>query len=412
LTVTAPDAEAPDRDRSGWIMLAGVWAVYFAFGALIGTTAALVPTIRADLALTRGEMGIALGTWQLVYLVAAVPAGKMIDRVGLRSSLFVAAAVIAASAAVRAAATNLPMLLLGVAIFGAGGPLISVGAPKLVAQCFTDLSRRRAVGIYGTGPAFGSATALAGTNSVLLPLVGGSWRWALVVVAGVSLAAGLLWVAVFRDDAAVDGDDALARLPYRELLELPVVRVMLFLAVGAFFYGHALSNWLVDILETSGWTTREAGYWASVPVLLGVVATLVLPQFATEGRRARLLTGMLVLSGVSVLFFASTSAATLTPALIASGTARSMIMPICMLVLMDEPQIGPRNMAAAGGLFFTAGEIGGVLGPVATGYLADRTGGFTSSIWTLAVVMMVLAALTMTRLSSAIGPPPSVTEAA
>lgn len=412
MTVTAPDAEAPDRDRSGWIMLAGVWAVYFAFGALIGTTAALVPTIRADLALTRGEMGIALGTWQLVYLVAAVPAGKMIDRVGLRSSLFVAAAVIAASAAVRAAATNLPMLLLGVAIFGAGGPLISVGAPKLVAQCFTDLSRRRAVGIYGTGPAFGSATALAGTNSVLLPLVGGSWRWALVVVAGVSLAAGLLWVAVFRDDAAVDGDDALARLPYRELLELPVVRVMLFLAVGAFFYGHALSNWLVDILETSGWTTREAGYWASVPVLLGVVATLVLPQFATEGRRARLLTGMLVLSGVSVLFFTSTSAATLTPALIASGTARSMIMPICMLVLMDEPQIGPRNMAAAGGLFFTAGEIGGVLGPVATGYLADRTGGFTSSIWTLAVVMMVLAALTMTRLSSAIGPPPSVTEAA
>lgn len=383
-------------------MLAGVWAVYFAFGALIGTTAALVPAIREDLDLTRGEMGLALGTWQLVYLAAAVPAGKLIDRAGLRVSLFVAAAVIAVSAVVRAAASNLPVLLVGVAIFGIGGPLISVGAPKMVAQGFADLSRRRAVGIYGTGPAFGSAAALAGTNSVLLPLVGDSWRAAMVVVAAISLAAGALWVLVFRDDEHAEPPGAAARLPYRRLLEFPIVRVILVLAIGAFFYGHALSNWLVDMLETSGWTTQQAGYWASVPTLLGVVATLVLPQFATEGRRAKMLTGMLVMSGVSVLFITASSAALLTPALVASGTARSMIMPICMLVLMDDQRIGPRNMAAAGGLFFTAGEIGGVLGPIVTGFLADRTGDFTSSIWTLSAVMLVLAVVTMTRLSSAL----------
>lgn len=385
-------------------MLAGVWAVYFAFGALIGTTAALVPAIRDDLGLTRGEMGIALGTWQLVYLVASVPAGKLIDRVGLRVSLFLAAMVIAASALVRASATNFTVLLLGVAIFGIGGPLISIGAPKMIAQSFTDLSRRRAVGIYGTGPAFGGAAALAGTNSVLLPLIGDSWRGAMVVVAAVSVVAGVLWVAVFRDDRVAGEADVAARLPYRRLLEFPIVRAILFLAIGAFFYSHALSNWLVDILETSGWTTRQAGYWASLPTLVGVIATLVLPQFATARRRAPMLTGILLMAGLSVIFFTASSASILTPALIASGTARSLIMPICMLVLMDDPKIGPRNMAAAGGLFFTAGEVGGVLGPVVTGLLADRTGGFSSSIWTLAAVMLILALVSLTRLSAALTP--------
>jgi len=410
LTATGPEvagahAAATSGERRSWQMLAGVWAVYFAFGALIGATAALVPAIRDDLGLTRGEMGLALGTWQLVYLAAAVPAGKVIDRAGLRVSLFIAASVIAISAIVRSVAWNLPTLLIGVAIFGVGGPLISVGAPKLVAQRFTDLSRRRAVGVYGTGPAFGSAAALAGTNSVLLPLVGDSWRAAMLVVAAISFAAGGLWVLAFRDGRAADPGEVEARLPYRRLLEFPIVRVILFLAIGSFFYGHALSNWLVDMLETSGWTTQQAGYWASVPTLLGVVATLILPQFATEGRRAPLLTAMLAMAGVSVLFITASSASVLAPALVASGTARSMIMPICMLVLMDDPRIGARNMAAAGGLFFTAGEVGGVLGPIVTGFLADSTGGFATSIWTLAAVMMILAAMTMTRLSTALGSP-------
>ena len=31
-----------------------------------------------------------------------------------------------------------------------------------------------------------------------------------------------------------------------------------------------------------------------------------------------------------------------------------------MLILMDHREIGSRNMAAAGGLFFTAAEVGGV----------------------------------------------------
>jgi MFS-type transporter involved in bile tolerance (Atg22 family) len=57
---------------------------------------------------------------------------------------------------------------------------------------------------------------------------------------------------------------------------------------------------------------------------------------------------------------------------------------------MDAPRIGPQRMGAAGGLYFTAGEVGGVLGPLLLGIMADLTGGFREGLFTLAGLSVVL----------------------
>ena len=44
-------------------------------------------------------------------------------------------------------------------------------------------------------------------------------------------------------------------------------------------------------------------------------------------------------------------------------------MPIIMLILISS--VGSKKTGAAGGLYFTFGEIGGVLGPVLLGVSAD-----------------------------------------
>jgi nitrate/nitrite transporter NarK len=43
-------------------------------------------------------------------------------------------------------------------------------------------------------------------------------------------------------------------------------------------------------------------------------------------------------------------------------------------------------MAAAAGMYFTAGEIGGVLGPLTIGTLYDVTGGFSAALYFLAAL--------------------------
>lgn len=41
-----------------------------------------------------------------------------------------------------------------------------------------------------------------------------------------------------------------------------------------------------------------------------------------------------------------------------------------MIILMNMPRVGPSNMGIAGGLWYTFGEIGGVLGPTLVGVIS------------------------------------------
>jgi len=76
--------------------------------------------------------------------------------------------------------------------------------------------------------------------------------------------------------------------------------------------------------------------------------------------------------------------------LVLQGVARSSMMTILILVLVEIKEIGSRNAGAAGGLFFSAAEIGGVSGPLTIGIIYDSTGGFSSGLTMMTVVCVVL----------------------
>ncbi len=397
----APTTDPPvDPTTSGyrWAMLAAVWAVYYGFGLVAGSLAPVVAQVIDDLGLTRASMGVVLGAWQLVYLGAAIPAGKAIDKLGLRWSLGIASLLIAASGLARASATGLWTLFGAVAIFGLGGPLVSIGAPKLIANWFDERDRRTAVGVYTTAPALGTATALAGANSVLVPAFG-SWRWAVAIFAVGAATAGLVWVVVagrapWTEPRRSGGQAATSTLA---LLRVPVVRTVLIIATGTFLFSHAMANWLVEVLRDGGISAARAGGWAALVTVTGIVASATIPRAASARRRVPILMTVLILAaGGALSLRLAPGTALLIPALVAIGLARAAT-PIDMLALMDDPDVGPDRMAPAGGLFFTAGEIGGVLGPLLTGVLAETSGDFRLPLTALATIAFAMA-LVATRL--------------
>ena len=75
-------------------------------------------------------MGLILGAWQLTYMFFALPAGFILDKYGLKISIFIAAIIITLSLISRGLSNNFYQMWLAVALFGIGGPLISVGVPK------------------------------------------------------------------------------------------------------------------------------------------------------------------------------------------------------------------------------------------------------------------------------------------
>ena len=384
-----------------WVLLGALWMVYFSFGLAVFSMAPLLETIREDLGLSKGAMGAVLSAWPLVYLVAALPAGTLIDRLGLRRSLAIATVLISASSLLRPIADNFIGLFGAVAIFGIGGPLVSVGAPKLVSVWFAVDERPLAMGITMSGPGIGGVVALATANSVLMPAFDQSWRSTLMVYAIVTVAVIAVWLVVAtaaeriapEADRNTDPGGGFSGA-WNLVREHQAVQIMLVVALGMFFYNHALNGWLPTVIEDRGFSSSVAGYLAGAVTALGIVGALLGPRMVPDKSRITAMALGFALFGMATLLLNVDTRPTTFAGLMVIGLIKGLAVPVALLVMMQLPGVSSSNMGAAGGLFFTAGEAGGVAGPVLFGVLSD-IGGSNAGLVLLTGVTFATAALTV-----------------
>jgi len=375
-------------------MLLGVWLLYLSFGLNIAALAPLVPVIESDLGMSHSAMGRVLGAWQFVFILSAIPCGILLDRLGARWAMLGGALLMAVSAFWRSIATDEISLLLAVAVFGLGGPIISTGAPKVVSAWFESRQRGLAMGIYVTGPGIGAIVGLLLTNAVLLPALDNDWRQVLRLWGFFTLITALAWFVIscrltmapshLRKLQTID----LSLLP---LLRHPVVRLLLLMSIGVFAINHGIGNWLPELLRASGRTIAQASHLAALMVLVSVISALTIPRLAT-GQYRLIILFMLCLSSVcAMVLLRVPTGMPLFAGLVFQGIATGSIMTIMMLILVETPGIGERRAGTAGGLYFSTAEIGGVGGPVMLGVVYDATGGFATGLTVLCCIGLVLA---------------------
>jgi cyanate permease len=380
-------------------MLGLGWLIYFAFGIVMSSLVPLVTILRAELGISYTEMGLILGAWQLVYIAAAAPSGILIDRLGPKQALVVGALIIALSAFLRSYAMEFWSLFAAVALFGLGGPIVSIGLPKLVVDWFSGPSRGLASGIYITGPALGSVLVLSSTHALILPLTG-SWRMALMIYALIALAVAVVWIVFGRDspgNATARETSGVAKGGYREVIAQPAVWGIVVIGFAAFLASHGLRSWLPQILEARGMSPAAAGLLASLPAITGVLGSILILRLASRGvgNRRRAAVALLLATGLTVVAINFLDGWPLVLVIAVEGFCAAAIQPLMLNVLMEMASVGPRRMGTAAGVFFSVGEVGGTAGPVLMGIAADLTGSFAPGLIGVAAIMwlMVVPAL-------------------
>jgi len=383
-----------------WAMLAGVWFLYFSFGLTVASLAPIVYQVEKDLGLDHASMGTILGAWPLIYIASSAPCGALLDKYGPKRMLFIAILLISASGALRGISENYIELFLSVVIFGIGGPLISSGAPKVISIWFSGQNRGLAIGIYFTGNALGGISALSLTNSYFLPALGDDWRVLLFAYSIFVLIAGFIWLAVNLHPASKEKEKLLAaekKQPFlevfRELISLPAVRIIVTMGVFILAFNHGLNNWLPTILKSYGMTASEAGYWASIPTVFGMLASLTLPKLANKERRFPILLFLVLSAAAGSLLIWSAYTPLIAFGVVLQGICRGAMTSILILTLMDHDSIPPERVGAVSGLYFSVAEIGGALGPISMGAAAELTGNFDSSLFlltALSIGMLIL----------------------
>jgi cyanate permease len=237
--------------------------------------------------------------------------------------------------------------------------------------------------------------ALALTNSLVMPLVGNSWRLAFVVYGVTTFSIALQWLLLARGDGAGEHSESLRIVDvFANLIKIRNVRILLVMGLLSFAIGHGFSSWLPKILEDSGMSAAQAGWAAAVSIAAGIPSILVVPTLVPPHFRGRIIAVFAVFTSINIVLVMKISGTALYLGLATLGFISAPFMALLLLILMDSPGVETRHMGSAGGMFFCVAEIGGFTGPFIMGLLVDVTGTFMAGALFLAGLCLVMAVLT------------------
>lgn len=152
-------------------------------GAALRVSVLAVPPLLAliivDLNLSGTEVGILNGIPVALFALAAVPGSLLIARVGAVQALIIGLLIAAAGSALRGVSPNALILFATTAVMATGIAIMQPAMPPVVNRWMPHRIGF-ATAVYSNGLLSGEIIAVAITIPLILPMVGGDWRSALL----------------------------------------------------------------------------------------------------------------------------------------------------------------------------------------------------------------------------------------
>ncbi|GAA3168283.1 YbfB/YjiJ family MFS transporter [Blastococcus jejuensis] len=353
--------------------------------------ALLLPAVNADLVHSYAVAGL-LGTLNLgAYLAGTLLVSLTADRIAPAASVRTGLLLVTAGLAVLALAPSVAGLVVGMVVAGFGGALVWVPAPGIAGAAVRASRRGLAIGLAGSGVGVGVMASSALTALVHAVAGPGAWRpvWAIeAVLAALVAVAALGWL---RPQAApVSG-------PVR-ISALRAVPGWIGATLSYGGYGLAVAVYMTFVVAAY---EHDAGFapvhasavFAVVGVCITAGGVLVGRWSDGVGRRAAMtwayvgMAGAILLVPVGAEPWAVLSAAVF-------GLAMTGAPTVLAAHLADS--LDPRRFAAAFGAVTLVFGLAQLVGPQLGGWIADRTGSFSTAFLVAAGAALAAAVASST----------------
>jgi len=180
--------------RNSWIAVGLLWLAGVGLRLTILAVPPVILLIQTDLSLSGTEVGVLSGLPVIMFGIAALPGSLLVKRFGALATLVTGLLVAGVASGLRGAILNVSVLYTATIVMSAGVAIMQPALSPLVRQW---LPERVTFGtaVYTNGLLVGETLAVMLAIPLVLPLAGGSWRWAfaiwgipLVIIAVLTLA--------------------------------------------------------------------------------------------------------------------------------------------------------------------------------------------------------------------------------
>jgi len=359
------------------------------------------PLITQEMGLDPAQLGIVFSSFFFGYALFCFFGGYAADRYGPRLVIIVAMTLWSIFCGLTAAASSVATLVVLRVIFGMGEGPFNTTMAKFIGNWFPKSEQASAIGIANAGTPLGGA--IAGPIVGFVAMAYG-WRISFIVIAAI----GLLWVLFWAISSAdwpaqhrrvsdteraeirqgQTADAAEAQLPLTHYLRQPAI-----LATALAFFGYAyilyfFLSWFPSYLTMAlHLSIKKMAIVSVIPWALGFVG-LASGSFVCDalGRRlgdqvaARKLV-MIVCLLVATVAVALAGIASRLEAVIALIAMAVFFMYLSgstywaiILGLVESSRVG-----GVAGFVHLIANTAGIVAPIVTGLLVERTGSFVSA---------------------------------
>jgi MFS family permease len=361
-----------------------------------------LPFISAEFHLGPREKGILLSAFFWSYTLMQIPIGVLADRINLRW-LYAAAFVFWSLAqGLMGLATSFGALIAFRIALGVGEAIYLPGGSKIVSLLFRPSERGLPCGLFD----FGTRTGLV-LEGLLVPWMLDRFGWqATFIAVGFTAMLWLIpWIGITPKRLQAVGPAGVpANAPnlagsFRALLGN---RNLLGICVGFFcfdYYWYFLMTWLPDYYVTvRHLSIAKTGIYAALPFLVfgvtepigGWIADRLVRAGWSETVARKGIVTLGFLTGVLLIPASQVSSASAAMLLVMGGCLVGLSNGNLLVILQGcapKTEVGLWT-----GVYNFVGNIAGILAPLITGFLIDRTGSYTPP-FVLAAVMIAAAPL-------------------
>ncbi len=374
-----------------WVVL---FAIYLAtLAAPLNQTKAppLLPILRETFGLDYGSAGQFIGIFSIMGFVLALPAGFILQKIGIKITGLIAVGSLMVGSALGALAEGAVMLFSARFIEGTGMGLIMVAAPAAISLWFPAEKRGLPMGLWASSVGVGIIAALN-----LAPKLEAAYNWQAVWWAGAAFAAiaFVLFGILFR----MPKGDEIPAAPAQNTPETPedkpvsltkaMANASLWMVAISFgVYNLTVMAWnglYPDFLNTErGYSLEDASSISSLLMLAGIFAGPI-GGFISDriGSRKKMIVVPFIVLAVLFLFPFSVTGGNIMAVMIVAGIMVGIIAPV-ILAAVPEIMKKPETIGIGMGVAALCQNLGMYLGPALFGQLLLIT------TWEIAGYLMI-----------------------